>query len=180
MFTLLEDNLNDLKVLRRDSRIDNRGSFQKLFCGETFENILKGGKIMQVNFSNTSLKGTIRGMHFKKKNDEKKIVSCVKGSILDVVVDLRKDSKNFLKVFYFNLSDLNNHSLLIPEGFAHGFQSLVDEVFVIYLHTKKYEPENEDGFFVEDSLLKIKWPKKITKISKKDSKLKSVKEVLHL
>ena len=78
------------------------------------------------------------------------------------------------------MSDQNNYSLFIPEGFAHGFQSLADEVFVMYLHTKKYEPENEDGFFVEDTLLKINWPEKITKISKKDAKLRSVKEVLQL
>ena len=172
------DGCSGLKVIERKRNYDKRGCFEKLFCEDSFREFLDKDQIMQINYSHSKKKGTVRGMHFRKLHDEQKIVSCVRGSMMDVVVDLRRKSNSFLKVFYFNLSESNNKSLFIPKGFAHGWQALQNEVTVIYLHTKRYEPENEIGFSAKDSTLRIKWPQKISLLSDNDLKLPELKEEL--
>lgn len=147
---------------------DERGSFSRVFCESELENILDFN-IKQINHSVTKKKGTLRGLHFQyEPNSEIKIVKCVQGSILDVVVDIRKNSKTFLKVLSVKLSKHNSKALFIPKGFAHGFQTLEDDTELIYLHTSCYTPSNEGALNALDKVLNINWPEAITNISERD------------
>ncbi len=144
---------------------DARGSFLKIAHKEFFLNFKKNIKIKQFNISVTKKRGTIRGMHLQKSNfSEIKIVTCLKGKIFDTVVDLRKN-KNFGKKKKFIL-DSPNKSLIVPEGFAHGFQTLTDNCIVIYLHTNYYKKNFEKT--LNPLKLGINWPIKKIIISKKD------------
>ena len=126
-------------------------------------------KIVNVNNSLTIQKGTIRGMHYQlKPYSEVKIISCIKGSIYDVIIDIRKNSSTFLKYFSVKLDPINNFSLIVPEGFAHGFQSLEKNSEIIYLTTAFYSSKKESGLYSLDNKLKIKWPIKKIYMSEKD------------
>ena len=120
-------------VIDTDAFRDNRGVFARWFCDREMESILSGQKIVNVNFSRTKKKGTIRGMHFQYPPDtETKIVRCIRGRVLDVIVDIRKDSPTFLKHFAVELSSEQMNMLYIPKGFAHGFQSLEENSEIMY------------------------------------------------
>ena len=122
-----------------------------------------------MNHSFNNLKGTIRGMHFQKEpHQEKKLVRCIKGSVFDVIIDLRKESETFLKYISIELSEKNKTMILIPENFAHGFQTLEDNTELLYHHTEFYNKEFEDGLLYNDPQLKITWPLPVTVISEKD------------
>ena len=100
----------------------------------------------QVNKTLTKKRGTIRGMHFQNPPaSESKIVICLKGEIIDLAIDVRKSSKTFLKYVSLNLSDVRNNMILIPKGFAHGFQTLTDDVELLYFHDHEYSPKYEQG-----------------------------------
>ena len=118
----------------------------------------------------------MRGLHFQgQPKNEEKIVCCLSGSIFDVTVDLRKNSKNFLKCKTFKLDDTLNQMLYIPKGFAHGFQTLSDNTILIYMHSEKFYKKLDKGINPFDKLLDIKWPIKKKIMSPKDNKLKSSK-----
>ena len=122
-----------------------------------------------MNQSLTKRKGSIRGMHFQyPPKAEIKIVKCVIGKIFDIAIDLRKDSPTFLKWHGETLSADNMKLMYIPEGFAHGFQTLEDNSEIIYLHSEFYNPEYESGIRYDDPKVNIKWPLKITEISIRD------------
>ena len=143
---------------------DNRGYFSKIAHKEFFLN--ENYKIKQQNISFSKRAGTIRGMHFQKnKHKEIKIVTCLNGKIYDVLIDLRKNSKTYKKKFIFKLYD-SKKSLIVPEGFAHGFQTLTDNCLVSYLHTNYYKPKHE--VTINPLKLNINWPIKKITISKKD------------
>ena len=104
------------------------------------------------------------------------MVSCIKGKIFDVIVDLRKNSKTFLKTYSEILSEKNQKSLIVPKGFAHGFQALEDNCEILYFHSENYNSDYEDGIKYNDPQLSIKWPKNTTKISKRDDNFKLILE----
>jgi dTDP-4-dehydrorhamnose 3,5-epimerase len=161
--------LEGLCVIKPLSYEDERGMFSRIFCADELKDILNGRTIQQINHSMTYQKGAVRGLHFQYPPDcEVKIVKCIKGSVLDVVVDIRENSKTFLQTFMTELSAHNHAMVYIPEGFAHGFQTLEDECELLYLHTSLYTPTNEGGLNVADPLLAIKWSLPITDISTKD------------
>ena len=167
----------DVKHIFHKPFNDERGYLERIFCSDELKNCLKRNKIMQVNRTLTKKKGTIRGLHFQKKPyDEIKIIQCLKGELIDVAVDLRKDSKTFLKYVTLILSDRKKESILIPKGFAHGFQSLTDNVELLYLHTKAYNAKFEDGINPFDKTISINWPLKCKHISQRDNNLAMISE----
>ena len=126
-------------------------------------------KICQINRTLTRKKGAVRGLHFQKPpHAETKIVSCLKGKVWDVVVDLREGSSTFLSYHAVELSADNHKSYLIPEGFAHGFQTLTSDCELLYFHTAEYNKYSEGAINAIDSKIGIEWPKKITEVSERD------------
>ena len=162
--------LEGLCIIEPVIQEDNRGAFFRVFCKDELKDIFKEQEIKQVNHSITNKKGTVRGMHFQCAPDcEVKLVKCIKGKVFDIVVDIRKDSKTFLQFFSIELSAKNKKMIYIPEGFAHGFQTLEDNTELLYFHSNIYTPDNEGAFNIKDSLLNIKWPLDILNLSKKDA-----------
>lgn len=161
-------NFEGLFIIEPNIFEDNRGSFSRIFCENELSSVLDFN-IKQINHSVTSKRGTIRGLHFQyEPNSEIKMIKCVKGSVFDVVVDIRRNSETFLKVFFIELSESNNKIIVIPKGFAHGFQALVDDTELIYLHSSFYKPSNEGALNPMDKILDIAWPEDISNISEKD------------
>lgn len=148
---------------------DNRGWFGRYFCSDEFANIGHTKEWLQLNHSFTEKKGTIRGMHFQKPpHQEVKLVRCIHGIIFDVVIDLRKESSTFLHWFSIELSAENRKMIYIPEGFAHGFQTLSDKCELLYHHSAQYQPGSEGGIKYDDPLVNIKWPMPLSNISDRD------------
>ena len=148
---------------------DERGWFSRTFCKEDFNNIGHTKEWLQLNHSFTKQKGTIRGMHFQLPPfGEVKMVRCIAGAVFDVIVDLRKDSPTFLKWIGVELSAINKKMIYIPEGFAHGFQSLTNDCELIYHHTEFYKPNVESGVKYDDPKFNIDWPLALTNISERD------------
>jgi len=148
---------------------DDRGFFARTFCKKEFQSIIGDVNLVQINHSMTSTKGTIRGMHFQKPpHMEDKLIRVVKGEIYDVLVDLRAGSPTFLKWAPILLSEENMDMVYIPKGCAHGFQSLTDDVIMIYHHTEYYMPNFDSGVLYNDSKINIEWPEPPTVISDKD------------
>ena len=152
----------DLLIVKYKQFYDNRGYFREL---------IRETKIKQkfvFNVVSLSKKNVIRGLHYQGLKPQGKLVSVVKGKILDVAVDLRKKSKTYGKHYKIILSDKNQTSLFIPAGFAHGFASLDKENIVVYSCTNYRHQKSEDGILWNDKQLKINWPIKNPIISKKD------------
>jgi dTDP-4-dehydrorhamnose 3,5-epimerase len=169
---VIDTKIAELKVIERNQLSDSRGFFSRIFC---YEELTEAGwckPIMQVNHSYTRKKGTIRGLHFQRfPYAEMKLVTCLKGSIWDVAVDLRRDSPTFTCWHAEELSESNGRALLIPEGFAHGFQSLSNNCELIYFHSNIYNSVAEDGININDKNLSIQWPLDIREISLRDEQL---------
>ncbi|MDP3539063.1 MAG: dTDP-4-dehydrorhamnose 3,5-epimerase [Azonexus sp.] len=158
-----------LTLVQRLRLEDNRGFLSRFYCAEEFKAAGVHQSIAQINHTLTRSKGTVRGMHFQlSPYAETKIVSCLHGEVFDVAVDLRKNSVTFLQWHGAVLSAENQRSLLIPEGFAHGFQALTDDCELIYLHTAAYQPDAEGAANANDPRLAIAWPLKITEMSDRD------------
>jgi dTDP-4-dehydrorhamnose 3,5-epimerase len=148
---------------------DNRGLFARTYCRDEFREIGHFKEFVQFNHSLTNKKGTVRGMHYQKPPySEIKLIRCVRGAVYDVIIDIRKNSHTFLKYFSVELSENNMLSLYIPEGFAHGFQTLEDNSQLIYHHTALYTPGSEAGMRFNDPRVGIKWPLEVSVISDKD------------
>jgi dTDP-4-dehydrorhamnose 3,5-epimerase len=148
---------------------DSRGWFARTFCKEEFAEIGHTKEWVQLNHSFTNKKGTIRGMHYQlPPHSEIKLVRCIAGAVLDIVIDLRKDSETFLKWTSAELSSANMKMIYIPQGFAHGFQTLSDNCELIYHHSAFYTPQAEGGIRYDDPLINIKWPLALTDISERD------------
>ncbi len=148
---------------------DKRGAFTRLFCQDSLREAIGKRKISQINFSKTNKTGIIRGMHYQLPPfSELKIVRCLTGSVFDVVVDLRSNSKTFLQWIGFELSEDSSAAIVIPEGCAHGFQCLKENSGLLYLHTEPYTPELERGIRFDDPSINIKWPKLPIDISTRD------------
>ncbi len=163
--------INGVCVLENNTFSDQRGSFSRLFCDRELSSILNQRQIVQINLSKTKKKGSIRGMHFQyPPHAEMKLVRCLKGRVFDVAVDLRADSKTYLHWYAQKLSPKDNNAMVIPEGCAHGFQTLEEDTELLYLHTSHYEPNYESGIRHNDPKLNIQWPMDNTDISEKDQR----------
>lgn len=171
-FKIKELPVEGLKLVEYKRVRDIRGSFEKYFAIESFSKFGWIKPIAQINRSQNFKKGTIRGLHFQyPPYNEMKLVICLKGKIWDVAVDLRKGSRSFLRWHGEFLSEDEPKAMLIPEGFAHGFQTLSDEVELLYLHSAPYMPESEGGINPFDPRLGISWPLPVSVISERDKNL---------
>ena len=163
----------EAKKIKLKENKDNRGFFIKLFCKENFSKKLNNINIKKINYSFNKKKGTIRGLHYQDNPySEQKILYCLKGKIFDVIVDIRKSSKNYLKYKKFTLEEKKNEVLIIPKGFAHGFQTLTNNCKILYFHSDLYKKKFEKGINPMDSKIRINWPIKKVIISKKDKNRK--------
>lgn len=148
---------------------DGRGHFTRLFCQQELSKIRENIHFVQINFSHTLLKGSLRGMHCQESPAaEAKLVRCLSGTVLDVVVDIREKSPTFLKYYAVELSADNDRAIFIPEGFAHGFQALTDDASLLYMHTEFWSPNQEFGIRYDDPRISIDWPLSITHCSERD------------
>ena len=162
--------LAGLMLVERQPVGDARGSLARLFCSDSFSRWGWDGPVRQINHSTTTGQGTLRGMHFQfPPQAETKLVTCLSGEVFDVAVDLRAGSPTFLVWHGVTLSADNRRSLLIPRGFAHGFQTLSAKAELIYLHDADYAPQSEGGLSPLDPRLAIDWLLPVTTISNRDS-----------
>ncbi|MDB4766936.1 dTDP-4-dehydrorhamnose 3,5-epimerase family protein [bacterium] len=158
-----------LNVAESKPHIDPRGSFMRLFCQSSLRCILGDRQILQINHSRTEVVGAIRGMHFQHSPfSEMKLVRCLRGRVWDIAVDLRMGSPTFLQWHAEELTPANHRVLIIPEGFAHGFQALESSSELLYLHTAFYNAEAEGGVRFDDPAIKISWPLPAADISPRD------------
>ncbi len=164
---IIKTKFKDLLIVKQKNHSDPRGHLREIFNHK----ILKKKFIFE--YCTTSKSQALRGFHFQYKFQQAKFVNVLKGKILDCVIDLRKNSKTFGKVFKILLSDKNCLSLYIPEGFAHAYYSYEKMNIVYYKLTNYYMPKYESGINLLDRKLKINWPKKKFNISKKDKNLMS-------
>lgn len=146
-------------IIEPNPFVDQRGFFARIFCVEELKQYGLRCTIAQANHSKSIGRGTIRGLHYQlPPYAETKIIKCIKGRIFDVIVDVRKGSATFLQWFGVELSEENKKMLYVPEGFAHGFQALEEEVEIIYLVTNYYVPQAERGVRFNDQKIGIQWP----------------------
>jgi dTDP-4-dehydrorhamnose 3,5-epimerase len=148
---------------------DERGRFERLFCAAELATWRPDLHFCQINLSTTLQRGSVRGMHFQHPPAaETKLIRCLHGRVFDVAVDLRAGSPTFLQWFGIELSDENSLQMLIPEGFAHGFQSLADNAQLLYMHTAAWSRPHEGGLRPDDPQLAIEWPLPVDHLSARD------------
>ncbi|WP_152397005.1 dTDP-4-dehydrorhamnose 3,5-epimerase [Paenibacillus guangzhouensis] len=148
---------------------DERGYFARTFCSEEFSMRGLNPDIIQCNLSYNRKRGTIRGMHYQlSPHEEAKLVRCIRGAVYDVVIDLRPASATYGEWYAIELNEQNRKMLYIPEGFAHGFQSLQDDTEVFYQMSRSYAAEAASGIRWNDPSFQITWPLPCTVISIKD------------
>lgn len=161
--------LQDTFIVEPEPFKDDRGLLARVFCQQELQYILHKKNIVQINHSLTHQKGALRGMHFQyPPKSEIKMVKCLRGSIFDVMIDLRRNSSTFLKWHGEVLSAENMKMIYISEGFAHGFQTIEENCELLYLHTEFYNPEHEGGVRYDDPAVNISWPLAVSDISTKD------------
>ena len=156
---------------------DDRGFFARSWDQNEFDQQGLNSKLVQCNISFNKKKGTLRGMHYQSKPyEESKLVRCTKGKIYDVIIDLRLTSETYLQWLGIELCENNYKSLFIPGGFAHGFQTLVDDTEIFYQMSQYYNPKYSKGILWSDKYFNIKWPIENPIISEKDSSYMPFKE----
>ncbi len=161
--------LDGVFVVETNRRKDSRGSFYRAFCDTELKPILSGRRINQINISQTTSVGAVRGLHFQyPPKAEMKLIRCLQGAVWDVVVDLRKGSNTFLQWESFLLDAHEAQMIVIPEGCGHGFQVVKENSQLLYLHTEVYARESEGGVRYDEPLLGIEWPLPVTDISERD------------
>lgn len=166
---IINTKINGVFVIENDPIIDSRGAFTRLFCEKEYSFILGNRHIVQINHSITRAVGAIRGLHYQYPPfAEMKIISCQKGRVWDVALDLRHGSSTFLQWHAEELTPENSKIMVIPEGFAHGFQVMNENSELLYLHTSFYEKSAEGALRFDDPNLIINWPIPITDISERD------------
>lgn len=165
-----ETSLPGLLTVETTQFSDNRGTFSKLYCERELTSFVGRRRIVQINHSLTYKRGAIRGLHFQcTPHAEMKLVRCLRGRVWDVAVDLRQGSATFLKWHAEELTPANARMLVIPEGFAHGFQTLEESCELLYLHTEFYATFAERGVSYQDPRLEITWPLPVTDLSERDA-----------
>ena len=162
--------LQGLFEIQTDASSDTRGKFTRLFCEQDFGHARPHLHFTQINLSDTRQKGTIRGMHFQAPPvAEAKLIRCLRGHVFDVAVDVRHGSRTFLQWHAIELSEQNERAIFIPEGFAHGFQTLCNDAQLLYMHTAPWSKQHEYGLRQDDPRLAIRWPLPATAVSEKDA-----------
>lgn len=155
---------------------DSRGAFYKYFGNPELNEILGKRTIKQVNHSRTDVVGTVRGLHFQRSPyAEMKLITCIRGKVLDIAADLRKNSPTYGQ--YFSMELIPGKMIVIPEGCAHGFQVLAPESELLYLHTAEYAKDYEGGVSCFDSSFNIKWPINPIGLSSRDQNLPELREL---
>jgi len=156
-------------VIKLSPHIDERGAFSRLYCEEELRALGRTRSIVQVNHSVNKEKGTVRGMHFQyPPYAETKIIRCLRGRVFDVMIDLRTDSPAFLQWHSVELSPEGYNMIYIPEGCAHGFQTLEENSELLYFHTAFYNKDAEGALRYDDPRVSIKWPLPAMNVSQKD------------
>jgi dTDP-4-dehydrorhamnose 3,5-epimerase len=169
--------LNGSFIISVIPRGDSRGWFARTWCKTEFTAIGHTKEWVQMNHSFTQRKGTIRGMHYQLAPfTEIKLVRCIAGSVYDVIVDIRKGSPTYLQWYGAELSAENKQMMYIPEGFAHGFQTISDDAELIYHHSSFYTAEAEAGIHHGDRTIAIDWPLPLREISDRDQSLPIIDE----
>lgn len=167
--TFEELNLLGAFVVTPEPFEDQRGIFYRVFCKNDFKSIGHSEDFVQVNYSLSRKTGTVRGMHYQHPpKSEVKMVKCIRGAIIDVIIDLRYGSETFLRWEKVELTEKNRKMIYIPQGFAHGFQTKEPNCELLYFHTEFYNPDYEDAVNYMDPKVNIEWPLEVTEISKKD------------
>lgn len=168
-FVIEENSIDCLRVIHRQPIGDERGYLARMFCSDELKPIIGQRSIVQINHTLTASAGTVRGIHFQHPpHAEMKLVSCLRGEVFDVAVDLRQGSPTFLQWRGEILNEDNHRTFCIPEGFAHGFQTMTDDCEMIYLHTTAYAPHAEAGLNALDPRLDITWPMPVAERSARD------------
>ncbi|MBF0371338.1 MAG: dTDP-4-dehydrorhamnose 3,5-epimerase [Magnetococcales bacterium] len=163
---------HDAWIIEPTPFTDERGSFARAYCEREFQEKGLNTRWVQNNHSINHQRGTLRGLHYQSPpHEEIKIVRCLVGAVFDVIVDLRQESPTYLTWQGFELSDRNQHSLYVPAGFAHGFQTLTDGAELYYHMSCFYHPESATGVRWNDPKLNIAWPLGESHISDKDRNL---------
>jgi dTDP-4-dehydrorhamnose 3,5-epimerase len=164
--------IQGVDVIETNPIADHRGLFTRFFCRQELGDILGFRHIVQINYSCTRASGSIRGLHFQHPpHAEMKLIRCLQGRVWDIAVDLRAGSPTFLRWHAEELTPENARMMVIPEGCAHGFQTLEPESALLYLHTAFYHPESEGGIGFKDPRLAIRWPLPAADLSDRDRKL---------
>jgi dTDP-4-dehydrorhamnose 3,5-epimerase len=164
-----ETKLRGAYIIELEKLEDERGFFARSWCQREFEVRGLKSKLVQCNISFNSKKGTLRGMHYQVKPfEEAKLIRCTRGTIYDLIVDIRPDSPTFKEYFGLLLTADNRRLLYVPEGFAHGFLTLEDNTEVFYQMSEFYAPECARGFRWDDPSFKIQWPDNVLVISDRD------------
>jgi dTDP-4-dehydrorhamnose 3,5-epimerase len=166
----VETELPGAFVVELERREDERGFFARAWCRREFEEHRLAPQFLQCNISFNEQSGTLRGMHYQvAPHEEAKLVRCTRGAIYDVVIDLRRSSPTFKRWIGVELTAANRRALYVPEGFAHGYQTLTDETETFYQVSEFYTPDAERGLRWDDSSFAIKWPEvEVRIISEKD------------
>lgn len=168
-FEVVASPLEGLFLIERKPIRDSRGSLERMFCADEMTEFVGTRTVAQINRTRTRDLGTVRGLHFQyAPYAEMKIVSCLRGEVFDVAVDLRRTSRTFLHWYGERLSADNHRTMVIPEGFGHGFQTLTDDCEMLYFHTAPYRSEAEGGLNVLDPRIGIRWPAKVVSMSERD------------
>lgn len=159
-------------------RGDERGFFARLFCVEEFAAYGVATTWTQCNMSFSANRGTVRGLHFQRPpHAETKLIRCTRGAIFDVIVDLRFDSPTYGKWHAERLDDLAHLMICVPAGFAHGFQTLTNNVEMLYFHSASYSEQNEGGLRWDDPALGIPWPCDATDMSDRDRAFPALRDL---
>jgi dTDP-4-dehydrorhamnose 3,5-epimerase len=165
-----ETNLRGAFVIDLERLEDERGFFARTWCEREFAARGLSTRLAQCNISYNFRRGTLRGMHYQTApHEEEKLVSCPRGAAYDVIVDLRPDSPTRLRWFAVELTAENRRMVYVPEGFAHGFQTLQDDTEVFYLISEFHAPESARGIRWDDPALKIEWPVETAVVSTSDA-----------
>lgn len=159
-------------VVRLEPHTDERGFFARAFCEFAAKDQNLNPHVSQANLSHTKRKGTIRGLHYQlAPHEEAKLIRCIRGGIFDVVADRRPGSKTYGKWAGVELTAENHDAVYVPEGCAHGFQTLTDDVEVFYLVSHRYVKESDTGIRYSDPTFAIQWPLPVSDLSEKDAAL---------
>lgn len=173
----IQTKLKDAYIIEPEKFEDERGFFARSWCEKEFKEHGLNPNLVQCNISFNKKKGTLRGMHLQiAPFAEAKLVRCTRGAIYDVIVDVRPDSETYKQWIGVELTAENHKALYVPEGFAHGFQTLVDNTEVFYQMSEFYAPECARGFRWNDPTFNINWPEQISAISVRDRECEDYKE----
>lgn len=168
-----ETGLENACIVELEKKEDHRGFFARSWDKNEFAKHNLNSNLVQCNISFSKKRGTLRGMHYQAKPfEESKLIRCTKGKIFDVIIDLRPTSKTFTKWFGIELTEENHKMLFVPEGFAHGYQSLVDNTEIVYQVSEFYTPSSELGVHWNDPVFNIKWPVNEKIVTEKDDSWK--------